>query len=311
MKKLIVTADDFGSHPFIDQGIREAVLAGCVNTVSVIMTFKNPGEKIKLLAQEAENRNLNVHFGVHLCFTAGVPVLGDTVRSLTENDGKFYPVDAYDYDQTDPFDIYNEAEAQIKLFTQTGLKLDHLSCHHGIMQLFPDFFKIYLLLAGEFKVPVRNPVLISNEKIHGFKGSKMRREGLFQGLESMKNEGFDQVLTNTGTLSREGIKRKMQVFKGGRVKCPDYFVDTFYKYGDKKHLEKILQFLPRGKTSELVVHLGDGNYSDSPEEQRKYNGISFQYFEGRKKELHTIVRDLNIGDRIASDSGLEWWSYTK
>jgi len=311
MRKLIVTADDFGSHPFIDQGIREALLAGCVNTVSAIMTFKNAGEKLSKLAEEIVNRNLVVNYGVHLSFTAGSPILGDAVRSLTESDGKFYAFDAYDYDRADPFEVYEEAKAQIKLFTQTGLKLDHLSCHHGIMQLFPEYFKIYLLLAAEFKVPVRNPVLISREKIKGFQVSAMKREGLFGGMECIKNEGFDQVLINTGTLSRKGIKRKMQVFKSGRVKCPDHFIDTFYKNPYKKQLEKILHYLPKERKSELVVHLGDGHYIDSPEEQRKYNGINFGYFEGRKDELHTIVQDLNLGDRIANDTLLEWGSYNE
>ncbi len=309
MQKLIVTADDFGAHPYIDRGIREAVLAGCVNTVSALMTFKNSGEKLIQLATEVKNRNLNVYFGVHLSLTAGSPVLGDAVPSLTESDGKFYAVNAYDYDSTDPFEIYKEAHAQIKLFTQTGLRLDHLSCHHGIMQLFPEYLKIYLLLAAEFKVPIRNPVLISREKIKGYKLSAMKREGLFRGLECIINKGFCQVLINTGTLSSEGIKHKMQVFKGGRVKCPDHFIDTFYKNGDKKHLEKILRYLPKGKKSELVVHLGSGNFNPSLEEQRKYNGINFDYFEGRKSELQTIMHDLNLENRIANDTGLEWGSF--
>jgi predicted glycoside hydrolase/deacetylase ChbG (UPF0249 family) len=277
--------------------------------VSALMTFKNPGDKLIKLAEEARNRNLDVHFGVHLSFTAGSPVLGDAVPSLTESNGKFYPVDAYDYDRTDPYEVHEEARAQIKLFTQTGLKLDHLSCHHGIMQLFPEYFKIYLLLAAEFNVPVRNPVLISKEKIKGYKLSAMKREGLFRGIECIINEGFDQVLINTGTLSREGIKRKMKVFKGGRVKCPDHFVDSFYKNGNKKQLEKILRYLPKGEKSELVVHLGDGHYTDSTEEQRKYNGINIGYFDGRKEEFRTITHDLNTGDRIANDNGLDWGSY--
>ena len=188
MKKIIVTADDFAAHPFIDQGIREAVLAGCVNTVSALMTFKNPGDKLLKLAEEVRNRNLDVHFGVHLSLSAGSSILGDAVPSLTESDGRFFDINAYDYDRIDPFEVYNEANAQIKLFTQTGIRLDHLSCHHGIMQLFPEYFKIYLLLAVEYKVPIRYPVLISREKIKGFKLSKMKIEGLFRGVECLKNE---------------------------------------------------------------------------------------------------------------------------
>ena len=311
MQKLIVTADDFGAHPFIDRGIREAVLAGCVNTVSAFMVFKYSGDKLIQLATDAKNRNLNVNFGVHLSLTAGAPVLGESVPSLIENNGKFYDVNTYDYDSTDPFEVYEETRAQIKLFTQTGLRLDHLSCHHGIMQLFPEYFKIYLLLAAEFKVPIRNPILISREKIKGYKLSGMKYEGLFRGLECIINKGFYQVLINTGTLSPEGLKRKMQVFKGGRVSCPDHFIDTFYKNSDKKQLDKILRYLPKGKKSELVVHLGSGNYNDSPDEQRKYNGINFNYFDGRKKELHTILHNLNIENRIATDASLEWGRYSE
>ena len=309
MKKLIVTADDFGPHDFINQGIREAALKGCVNTISAIVTWEHCVDNIKQLSDELKSNNRDIKFGLHLSLTAGSPVLKNKVNTLVNKKGKFWDVDAYDYDRVNMFEVYNECEAQIKRFLESGIKLNHLSCHHGIMGLFPDFLKIYILLADKYNVPIRNPMLISREKKWGFYFSPMKREGLFRGLKIIGSEGIDQLLINAGTLSEESLNRKLHVFNGGAVKYPGYFVDTFYKNGSKCRLKKILKKLANNISSELVVHLGKGSYIDNEQEREKYNGINFGYFEGRKKELDTITNKLSIESYVAENKSIEWALY--
>lgn len=310
MRKLIVTADDFAAHPFLDQGIQNAVLAGCVNTVSAFMTFEEPAPKIKSLISNAAAEGNPLHVGVHISLTAGSPILMDEAFTLTYDGGKFMEINKYIYNQVDPLDVYNEVRAQVQKFKdEVGIAPDHLTCHHGIMYLFPDYFKIYLKVAREFGVPIRKPLLISTEKIKGYRISPMRREGLFRGYKLMKNQGIDQVAMSIVSLTRKSLMNKMEIFNDGFVKCPDYFIDTFYRNGREKRLEKIIRNLPRNRISELVVHLGDGDYEISEQERKKYNGINLDNFPGRKKEYDTLVHKNNLGKRIKNDIRLEWASF--
>ncbi|MBN1599904.1 MAG: ChbG/HpnK family deacetylase [Bacteroidales bacterium] len=308
MKKLIVTADDFGAHDFIDAGIKEAVSAKCVNTISVITTFPDSKKRIEEYAEECRSKAPDVKFGIHLSFNAGSPVLKNEVSSLTKN-GKFMGVNSYDYDKVDTFDVYKEAEAQIKLVIDAGVEPNHVSCHCGIMGLFPDFFKVYLLLAAKYELPIRNPILISREKIWGFRFSGMKREGLYRGIKIVESKGLDQALVNIASLTGDSITRKMKIFNGGNVTCPDYFIDTFYKNGSESRLKKILDKMPDNATSEMVVHLGQGHYDDSEKEQEKYNGINFKYFKGRIKELETITQKLNLHSAVEKDKNITMAHY--
>ena len=313
MKKIIVTADDYGAHDYIDRGIAMAAEAGCVNTVSCIVTFARAEESIKKFADYCRKRNLDINLGIHISLTAGKPLLGSEANSLTNNDKKFMNVNYFDYDKINPLEVYHEADKQIetlkKIIENEGLKLDHITSHHGIMTLFPDFLKIYLLLAAKYNVPVRNPVLISREKIWGFRSSPMKREGMYRGFKILRNEGVEQVLINTTTISVKSLKSNLHVFNNGIVKYPDHFIDTFYKNGSAKRLKKILKYLPDSQKSEMVVHLGNGEYNDSPEEWEQYNGINFEYFKGRKQELNTIVNELNLKNYMNNISSVSMSVY--
>jgi len=315
MKHLIVTTDDFGAHEYIDRGVKEAILKKCVNTVSCIVTFDQSETAILDLIQFIKNNSLDVNIGIHISLTAGSPVLKNGVNSLIDDNGKFMSVDSYDYIKTDPFEVFKEVDGQIDkmngICQSEGMKLDHLSCHHGIMNIFPDYLKIYLLLAAKYHVPVRNPTLISRENIRGFRLSSMKREGLFRALKIIGEEGVEQVIINAATISVGSLYRSMKVFNGGIVEKPDHFIDTFYKNGGKKRLKKILKKMPDNSMSELVVHLGQGKYDDSKTEQEKYNGINFKYFPGREKELETITQKLNIFDYITHTSNIDFSSFSQ
>ena len=105
MRKLIVSADDFGAHPFIDRGIWKAVLAGCVNTVSALMTFTDPAQKIKDLMQDARDAGHPVAVGVHVSLTAGTPILLDEAFTLTYDGGKFMDIMSYDYARITSYNV--------------------------------------------------------------------------------------------------------------------------------------------------------------------------------------------------------------
>ena len=313
MKKIIVTADDYGAHEYIDRGITIAAEAGCINTASCIVTFSRAEESIKRFIAFCKKKNIEINLGIHLSLTAGKPLLGNEVNSLISKDQEFMNVNYFDYDKINPFEVYYEANKQIEtlknIVENEGLKLDHITSHHGIMTLFPDFLKIYLLLAAKYALPVRNPILISREKIWGFRSSPMKREGMYRGFKILQNEGADQVLINASTISVKSLKSNLHVFNNGIARYPDHFIDTFYKNGSKKRLKKILKYLPDSQKSEMVVHLGSGEYKDTPQERELYNGINFDYFEGRLEELKTIINELNLKNYVNITSSINLSGY--
>jgi hypothetical protein len=274
------------------------------------MTFDNPSEKIKDLIRDAKQVGKPLHVGVHVCLTAGTPVLQDEAFTLTYDGGKFMEINKYEYDQVDPVEVYAEVRAQVAKFKkEVGINPDHLTCHHGIMYLFPDYFKIYLKVAREFGVPIRNPILISSTKTKGFRWSAMRREGLFRGYRIIRNQGLDQVAMNIVSLNQRSLMDKMRIFNDGFVKCPDYFIDTFYKKGTGKRLREILENLPPQCLSELVVHLGEGEYTVTDPERKKYNGINLDNFPARNHEFNTLVNGFSLEQFIKMESRIQWGSF--
>ncbi len=308
MKKFIATADDFGPHPYINQGIKNAVFSKNVNTVSCMVTFDQSENNIRDFMKECKEKNIEPGFGLHVSLTAGSPVLKDKAQTLTTDGKKFMPINFYDYDKTNPGEVFNEVEAQIvklkKIGDEEGFRLDHLTCHHGIMGLFPDYLKTYFQLAIKYKVPIRNPILISRLRRWGFLSSGMKREGLYRGIQILKNEGSNQVAINLLTMSVKNLQEQMDKFTGGEIKHPAYFIDTFYKKANERRLRKILKFLPQN-TNELVVHLGYGYFEDNDVERAKYNGINFDYFKTRKQELDSI-QHVNINKYVTSRKDYEW-----
>ena len=62
--------------------------------------------------------------------------------------------------------------------------------------------------------------------------------------------------------------------------------------------------------SELVLHLGEGDYSLTEQEQKKYNGINIRNFKTRTRELDTVLNECNLHQCIQSDSRFEWGHYS-
>src|SRR4051812_27086814 len=75
MKQLIITADDFGVYPSINEGIKSAVLKGKVNSVAVLPNYKDSIKNTKELLEAVQNK---VEIGCHLTITSGKPLVATT-----------------------------------------------------------------------------------------------------------------------------------------------------------------------------------------------------------------------------------------
>ncbi len=147
-KKLRLTADDFGLHRDISDGILECVEQGVVNSISVVVT----GEDFKRIAPLLRGMK-GVEVGLHVTLTEVPPLLGRKASSLLPGGKPFRH--ALHLFAALPFirkeEIYLEARAQLELLLEYT-KVSHLNSHQHV-HLFPGLFDIFLRLAREFHIP--------------------------------------------------------------------------------------------------------------------------------------------------------------
>ncbi|HEX5867450.1 MAG TPA: hopanoid biosynthesis-associated protein HpnK, partial [Beijerinckiaceae bacterium] len=130
MKRLVVTADDFGLVPEVNEAVEAAHRDGILTAASLMVA-----EPAAADAVERARRLATLRVGLHLVLVEGRPALPpERVTDLVDGDGRF---------RTDMarlgFDIFArprvrrqlEAEitAQFEAFAATGLTLDHVNAH--------------------------------------------------------------------------------------------------------------------------------------------------------------------------------------
>ncbi len=129
-KGLIVTADDFGAAPEVNEAVERAHREGILTCASLMVTGAAAADAVK---RAKALPNLGV--GLHLVLVEGRPVLPPSqIPALVGSDGMF---------RTDMVrasfgmailpsvkrQLRDEIEAQFEAFAATGLKLDHVNAH--------------------------------------------------------------------------------------------------------------------------------------------------------------------------------------
>ena len=142
MKKLIVTADDFGLTPGVNRGILRAFQHGIVTSASLLVTGSAFEEAVNLAR---ENPELDV--GLHLTLVEEQAVLGrEGLPSLVDETGRF-PRTSSEFFRRAVLgrirwgEVEREIAAQIARFQKTGLRLSHLNSHQHL-HMFPPVFQI-------------------------------------------------------------------------------------------------------------------------------------------------------------------------
>lgn len=147
MKKLIVTADDFGYSAYTNKAIIECFRKGIVTSTSLLVNTKYFNESVKLLKQ---NKKLDI--GIHVNLTEFRPLT--KAKTLTENDGNFAGkakwLDGY-FKDADKKEIEKEIEAQIIRAISSGLKITHINGHNHI-HIFPKIAEAVIKLARKYGI---------------------------------------------------------------------------------------------------------------------------------------------------------------
>ncbi len=158
MKRLIVTADDFGASTEINEAVGQAHGKGVLTTASLMVSAPATDDAVRR-AHALET----LRVGLHVVLVDGAPTLPEaSVTRLLNGEGRFMddPIEAgmrFYFSRRARAQLESEIRAQFEAFAATGLALDHVNAHHNF-HLHPTVAEIVLRLATEFGAPaVRVP----------------------------------------------------------------------------------------------------------------------------------------------------------
>ena len=234
MKRLIVTADDFGLAFSVNEAVEEGHRRGILTAASLMVTGEAAADAI------ARARKLPLlGVGLHLVLVDGKPALPpEEVPALVRADGHFYD-DVFTLgvrifcNPAARRQVAAEIRAQLEAFRRTGLVLDHVNAHHHF-HLHPTVQRELLRLAPEFGIKaIRVPLEPRVARRDGGKGIAQFGAGRIEALRaaSLKRR-----------LDAAGIRRNDWIF--GLAESGTMVSDRVQRY---------LELIPEG-VSELYFH---------------------------------------------------------
>lgn len=242
MKKLIVTADDFGAALEVNEAVERAHRDGILSAASLMVAGEAAGDAV------ARARALpTLRIGLHLVLVEGRPVLPvSAVPDLVDSTGRF---------RTDMAragaamfflpkvrrQLAAEIEAQFAAFAATGLRLDHVNAHRH--------FHLHPTIAGE---------VIKAARSHRVRGARVPLEpqALLGRIEPHKASG---VVALTAPFARMLRAR----FRRAGIKAPDAVFGLAWSGAmTADRLAGLIEHLPDGLT-EIYMHPATGPYPGS------------------------------------------------
>ena len=246
MKRLIVTADDFGRCLPINEAVEDAHRNGILTSASLMVG----GDALEDAVSRAK-ASPTLAVGLHATLVDGRPVLPATeIPDLLEADGRFTSrvvaigTRIY-FDRKVQAQVRAELRAQFEAYRATGLAFDHVDSHHHY-HLHPTVFAILLELAVEFGVPaIRIPYepALASWRARGDSFGKRMATGLFHWRTTRKMRK---------AAEKAGLKTNDRVFG---------FADSGRM--DAAHVGDFLDHLPDGVT-ELYCHPATRGWEDHP-----------------------------------------------
>jgi hopanoid biosynthesis associated protein HpnK len=150
VKKLIVTADDFGLSLAVNEAIEEAHRRGVLSTASLMV-----GARAVRDAVDRAGRLPSLRVGLHLVLVNGAPISPpQAIPDLVDRRGQFSPhlfragINFF-FSPGVRKQLEKEIRAQFQAFRSTGLSLDHVNCHNH-MHLHPTIGGLILKVGQEF-----------------------------------------------------------------------------------------------------------------------------------------------------------------
>ena len=150
LKRLIVTADDFGASANVNEAIEKAHLDGILTTASLMVAAPEAAD-----AAARAKRLPGLRVGLHVVAVRGRPMLPaveipDLVDAAGELDANLVRAGVrYFFLPHVRRQLAREIRAQFEAFRATGLVLDHVNAHNH-MHLHPSVLGLILEIGREF-----------------------------------------------------------------------------------------------------------------------------------------------------------------
>lgn len=258
MKRLIVTADDFGYSKNANRAIIKCFRKGIVTSTSLLANTKYFGESIRLLKL---NKNLDV--GLHINLTEFKPLT--KAETLADAEGNFIGKEKWikeHFRNVDENYIEEELEAQINKVISSGLKITHINGHNHI-HVFPKVIDAVLKLAKKHKIKYVRMPYEKNIRLHK-KGiasviskflkparskmlkNKLKATDAFYGILNMHDMHFSklsEILSTIGNGTSELMVHPAYINKKG---------DVFHQ---SKQRENEIRLLTSKKTMQAIKNL--------------------------------------------------------
>ena len=242
MKRLIVTADDFGAAPEVNEAVERAHRNGILSAASLMVAGAAAHDAVTRAKAMPKLR-----VGLHLVLVEGKPVLSArSVPDLVDGFGNF---------RTDMAragaamfflpkvraQLAAEIEAQFAAFEATGLKLDHVNAH--------KHFHLHPTIAS---------LIVKIGKKHRVKGARVPLEpqDVLGKIEPHRTSG---VVALTAPFARALRGR----FRRAGIAAPDAVFGLAWSGAmPQSRLAGLIEHLPEG-LSEIYTHPATGPYPGS------------------------------------------------
>jgi hopanoid biosynthesis associated protein HpnK len=242
LKGLIVTADDFGAAPEVNEAVERAHRDGILSAASLMVAGPAAADAV---ARARAMPSLRV--GLHLVLVEGRPVLPpEHVPALVDSTGHFRTQmaragAAMFFLPSVRAQLKAEIEAQFAAFAATGLALDHVNAH--------KHFHLHPTIAG---------LMVEGARAHGAQGARVPLEpqDVLARIEPHKPSG---VVALTAPFARALRSR----FRRAGIAAPDQVFGLAWSGAmTAPRLKGLLENLPEGLT-EIYTHPATGPYPGS------------------------------------------------
>lgn len=239
MKSLIVTADDFGAAPEVNEAVERAHREGILSAASLMVTGAGAADAV---ARARANPALRI--GLHLVLVEGRPVLPPAqVPGLVDSTGHFRTDmaragAAMFFLPSVRAQLAAEIEAQFAAFAATGLALDHVNAH--------KHFHLHPTIAS---------LIVKIGAGHGARGARVPLEpqAVLGRVEPHKASG---VAALTAPFAH-GLRRR---FRRAGIAAPDQVFGLAWSGAmTASRLSGLIENLPDG-LSEIYMHPATGPY---------------------------------------------------
>jgi hopanoid biosynthesis associated protein HpnK len=242
VKQLIVTADDYGVAPEVNDAVQRCHEHGILTAASLMVSGAAAADAVRRARAMPSLR-----VGLHLVLVEGKPVLPvRDVPDLVDASGNFRTDmaragAAMFFLPSVRRQLAAEIEAQFDAFAATGLPLDHVNAH--------KHFHLHPTIAG---------LVVNIGQRHGAKGARVPLEPQ-RVLRQVEQHGASATVALTAPFARALRGR----FKRAGIAAPDQVFGLAWSGAmNAARLAGLITHLPEG-LSEIYMHPATGDYPGS------------------------------------------------